>query len=528
MRLVIKEYLAKLKEKNELDLLLCDLLLQLGYITDNKPETGNRQYGVDIQAHKKNEMLLCVVKQGNIDRRIWNDDQSAIRQSIEEIKDVYLRQMTSKEKRKKIHIVVATNGVLSEAVRPNWEGFVEYNKCWDGISIEIELWNIDTIVDYIHETLLNEYLFTDNMQSLLRKALYFIGESDYNNIYFEQIIDIYISRFGKGQNKKNYQKEVASLYLATQMIAQYAADCKLFKLAIMVSEYLLIRYWKFLLQNNLFEKKIYIEWLLTFCKSYEKWNDYYWNAVSKCCREKDAFPQYNLVEQKVMLYEVVGYMASYAYYLFEYNKKKSLNIIEDIISLINNNQQFYYAPYDGNITVISILYRLLAKHEQMENINILLEEQSIKLLNYYRVNHKYPVSTDSFKDAIDLELRNSIEDYEASGMWGMFILWLVLLDKEELYNQLKEFLDKDLQKVTKCLWFLPASEEELFYDKYAMNLAGDGIAVDAEIDFRTLVKKMKFILNQYERENFSFNMYSFSAIEIINCRYYNYIPSVPL
>ena len=63
MRLVIKDYLTLLKEKDELDLLLCDLLLQMGYLMDNKPETGNRQYGVDIRAYTETEVLLCVVKQ---------------------------------------------------------------------------------------------------------------------------------------------------------------------------------------------------------------------------------------------------------------------------------------------------------------------------------------------------------------------------------------------------------------------------------------------------------------------------------
>mgnify|MGYP007110314217 FL=1 len=42
MRLIIKDYLLQLKEKDELDLLICDILLQMGYITDNQPKTGNR------------------------------------------------------------------------------------------------------------------------------------------------------------------------------------------------------------------------------------------------------------------------------------------------------------------------------------------------------------------------------------------------------------------------------------------------------------------------------------------------------
>ena len=98
MRLVIKDYLLLLKEKDELDLLLCDLLLQMGYVTDNRPETGNRQYGVDIHAHNSKEVLLCVVKQGNIDRKNWDSGPNAVRQSINEIKDTYIELINGVER----------------------------------------------------------------------------------------------------------------------------------------------------------------------------------------------------------------------------------------------------------------------------------------------------------------------------------------------------------------------------------------------------------------------------------------------
>ena len=52
MRLVLEEYLKTLREKDELDLLLCDLLLLEGYTVFNRPRTGERQYGVDILAKK--------------------------------------------------------------------------------------------------------------------------------------------------------------------------------------------------------------------------------------------------------------------------------------------------------------------------------------------------------------------------------------------------------------------------------------------------------------------------------------------
>lgn len=132
MKLIIKDYLLQLKEKDELDLLLCDLLLQKGYITDTIPKTGNRQYGVDIQAHINNTLLLCVVKQGNINRKVWCADQNSVEQSLNEILNVYLRNLTPRDQNRDINIVVVTNGVLEETVKLDWAGYVDRNRIWNG------------------------------------------------------------------------------------------------------------------------------------------------------------------------------------------------------------------------------------------------------------------------------------------------------------------------------------------------------------------------------------------------------------
>lgn len=97
MKLVIAEFLRTLKERDELDRLLPDLLIEMGYVPLAKPQTGNRQFGVDIAARGKDprsgneELLLAVVKQGNIGRTEWDGNDQAVRQSINEILDVYLK-----------------------------------------------------------------------------------------------------------------------------------------------------------------------------------------------------------------------------------------------------------------------------------------------------------------------------------------------------------------------------------------------------------------------------------------------------
>lgn len=532
MRLVIKDYLLLLKEKDELDLLLCDLLLQMGYVTDNRPETGNRQYGVDIHAHNSKEVLLCVVKQGNIDRKNWDSGPNAVRQSINEIKDTYIGLINRIERIKSLRIAVITNGMMDEALRPNWEGFVKQNTDWNGITVGIEFWNIDKLVEYVENYLLDEHLFSGGMRRSLRQALYFIGESDYHNEHFERIIDSYIAQFNNADTSKEQKKKTAGLYLATQMIAQYAAEEKIYKVAIMVSEYLIIRYWKYLLSHSGFEKVQNIEWLLKFLKSYSKWNQKYYEAVRYCCEGPNRLPLYNSVEERVILYEILGYLTTYAYYLsflsdYDTASKERCNQVHNsIIDLLNNYPQILYPPYDRHVGTISMLFRFLDRRGRKEDIHELLHRQCMYSMGLYLKYQKYPTATDSFEDAMNIEMGLPAEDYMTSAFWGIMLEWIVLMGQDNLYQQLQLFLEEELREVTKCSWFLRADEEILFYDPYVMTKAGEGIAFDAEKTFEQLAERIRFVMQQYKNEVFSFEKYSFKALEFIVSRYYGYLVKV--
>lgn len=50
MKLILKQYLSSLKEREELDALLPDLLSQMGLNVFSRPGRGTRQDGVDVAA----------------------------------------------------------------------------------------------------------------------------------------------------------------------------------------------------------------------------------------------------------------------------------------------------------------------------------------------------------------------------------------------------------------------------------------------------------------------------------------------
>ena len=522
----------QLKEKDELDYLLCDLLRQKGYVIDSIPKTGNRQYGVDIQAYSRSEFLYFVVKQGNIDRRIWDTDPNAVRQSINEIIDVHLSLLPHNER--KTTIIVATNGIMEENVRTNWEGYVK-KQTHINQNINITFWSIDEITEQVQKHLFNEYLLPKEIQSDLRKALYFIGERDYKKDFYEHVIDYYFDRMSQinkdatvATKNKSMMKALNSLFLASQMIVHYACSAGHYKIGINVNEYLLIKYWKFLLENKLIGSKKYATWITKFCVEYEKANSLYYNAIRQYCESESLFPRYGeIVEQRLMIYDIIGYLTSFAYYkLFFYGKNDVVDIVNTIILLISFHPEFRYTPYDSNICQLTMLFRLLCALNKEDEVKTILQNQCIVLSSYYRLFHKYPTSSDSYQDALNIERGNEHEDYEASGLWGYFLLWIYLMDDKEIYETIQEFLTKDLENVTKCVWFLHSNEESLFYEHNAMVLSGDGVSIQVKDSFRSFQEQIGFVVCQYDNDRFSYEEYSFLPLELIVCRYYEYIPRV--
>ena len=77
MKLILKQYLASLKERSELDAVLPDLLSNMGMNVFISPTRGVKEYGVDVAAvgrmnGEEEKVFLFSVKSGNLTRETWN------------------------------------------------------------------------------------------------------------------------------------------------------------------------------------------------------------------------------------------------------------------------------------------------------------------------------------------------------------------------------------------------------------------------------------------------------------------------
>ena len=172
MRLIIKEYLALLKESNELDFLLPNLLLSMGIEPISFAQVGVRQYGVDVAAvstleDKKKTLLLFTIKQGDIGRNDWDSTEQSVRQSLNEIHDVYLvSHIRPEHTNLKKKIILCTGGILKQEVEENWNGYIKSNT--QKGKLEYEFWGGDALSILIENVHLYYQLLSLNILFLIR------------------------------------------------------------------------------------------------------------------------------------------------------------------------------------------------------------------------------------------------------------------------------------------------------------------------------------------------------------------------
>jgi hypothetical protein len=118
MKLIIRQYLAGLKERNELDAILPDLLSQMGLTVYSRPARGTRQDGVDVAAVGSidggpEKVYLFSIKAGDLTRKEWDGDAiQSLRPSLNEILDAYIRNRIPPEHKGKEVVICMTFGAM--------------------------------------------------------------------------------------------------------------------------------------------------------------------------------------------------------------------------------------------------------------------------------------------------------------------------------------------------------------------------------------------------------------------------------
>ena len=520
MRLILKDYIETLKEEEELESLLENILIMNDFTDIIRPQKGIAQHGVDFSAQKDGEIYLFVLKQKDIDRNNWNSGNNAIRPTLEEIQDVYIPQNLNNCETI-INVIVCTNGIIKQNIQSDWNGYINRNSAENR---KYDFWGIDELTKFTEQVLINEYLFNDDIKSDLRKTLYFF-EEDTNFIYYNELLNKLILKLTiSDKGKKIYRKSLIIYILIVKMCIYYTSKRNT-KIAQKMTERALIVFWSFIMQNNLYESKDEIEILLLLTNQYEESSRKYLDEIKLVYNYEPSFPIYNSLEYRMTIYEVIGMISSFTYYLYYYygQTDEVINNINILITLINNNVSFFYPLYDLNSIEINTLLFLL-KEVQNNQADILAEIFIGKIISRMKISKYYPVEYENYDKALQMEFNEEIEECRASVLLTNLVEWLKVFGRNDIIERTIEYLYKKFPNITFNTVEIDLEEEKKYFKGDIYNSL-----VTYVMDYNRKEINIDDITKQiYENSKIcNYDFYKYSALPILFITARNYRMPLP-
>lgn len=489
MKLVIAEYLRTLKERDELDRLLPDLLVEMGYVPLARPQTGNRQFGVDLAARGKDpgsgidELLLAVVKKGDIGRTEWDGGDQSVRQSINEILDVYLKShVEPQDKDKSVHIVVVANGELKQVIQASWCGFVA-----DAQSrARIEFWGADHLAELIETHLLDEHVFRDEERKHFRRALALSGDCDYDRRDLHRLFLQTLGLSASGEldsspkTGKALLKALRVVSLSAHAFASWALVEGDSRQGLKGMERALLWVWhRIQLCDESTRKKAISEVFGTFWMGYLVACKNYFERLQPHCYVEDALLGYggDSSELSVVAFEVVGTLATIGLSPvliassdqaeFEERLNQARIVADALASLIELNGICSSPCLDRHSQDISLALSLLLLSDRVDEARTWLRILVRNIDYSYKAKRYVPICTDSLDDLPEEGGWSGGETSERlmNTSWTLAVLagWSAILGEDDRYATLARGCRESYPDVCVQLWH---PDEDLYKHLY--------------------------------------------------------------
>nr|VFK80689.1 MAG: hypothetical protein BECKSD772D_GA0070982_11423 [Candidatus Kentron sp. SD] len=498
MKLIIKEYLASLKERGELDAIVPDLLSEIGLTVFSRPGRGTRQDGMDVAAvgslnGEPEKVYLFSIKAGDLTRASWDGDAlQSLRPSLNEILDAYIpNRLPSEHKDKAIVICLCFGGDIREQVRPQVEGYIQSNK---KDNITFEEWNGDRLAALIESSFLREELMPEEIRSQLRKALALLDEPEASFRHFSDLIRSLSNVEGKSDKEK--VTAIRQIHLCLWILFAWARDAGNLESAYRSSEFALLHGWE--IAKDFRGKKTNPAESIQFAffsilSVHQQIGFHYLNEkilphVHKRHALSSAVRSGCSLDINLKLFDVLGRLAMGGIWLYwnrnlaqlsdeETEKKKKIEergIEKEIqrymagtMELILNNPALLLPIKDQQAIDICLAALLLAMDaNNAEDIKSWLSHMADRAGFSLKVRGAYPCNIDSYSDLLDHPKRE--EGYlenstQGSILYPIIALWAALLDDEVLYAKVQSIEEKHLQHCNFQYWYPDEASEAHFY-----------------------------------------------------------------
>ena len=501
MKLVIQEYLTALRERDELDAMLPNLLSEMGFTVYSRPSRGTRQYGVDIAAlgpssDGERKVYLFSVKQGDLNRADWDGTPQALRSSLNEIRDVYIPNSIPAEHRDlNVVICLVFGGDIKEAVNQEVRGYIRANTT---AKITYEEWNGDRLADMILSGILREEMFPDPLRSHLRKAAAMAEEPDIAYKHFRSLIDAVVKRPAKKRdvadekpaNKRSTRiSKVREINMCLWVLFTWAREANNVEAPYRASEYAILRAWD-LLKDMIggrgaaaAEAGVVLNDLVEL--HFSIWDELAAKVlphVDKRHALSAAVGSFSSLDINLKLHDLMGRIAMRGLWMawtkgqsdlpepLETQEDEPLHTITaQLFRMIDNNPALQSPISDEQAIDIALALMLLGMHGGFSTaLSSWLKVLVDRTYFAYRTHGEYPTCKSSYWDLVEHPAEKN-DEYrkEATGgsiLYPMLALWAGAYGNSKAVGELAEFKKEQLQHCNFQLWFPDEKTEAELYE----------------------------------------------------------------
>ena len=512
MKLIIREYLASLRERKELDALIPDLLSQMGLDVFSKPGIGNRQYGVDVAAFgsiddQLEKVYLFSIKSGDLGRKDWNSGSPQdLQPSLDEIRDTYIpTHLPAEYKDKLMEICICFGGDLKEEVRLNVS---TYEEKYRTEQLSFSEWGGEKIAGYIERFLLREELLPENCRRLLRKSLAMLDEPDVSHRHFCELIKLLSDNEGK--KPKEILTAMRQLNLCLWILYTWCREADNLESAFLSSERAVLTAWfmrkpflekkKGKISTALHETSAFILSLYTQIVHY-----YLENKIlphtGKLYAISRATAPYCAVDVNLKLFDLLGRLALSGIWLYwlssrlpQDDTQETEKIIQQgieqyrlgITQLIANNP-ILFTPYkdDQAIDIALAAYFLVIDPKNHGDLHAWLSNMVNRIRFLFQTNSTYPCILHSYHELLEHPIRER-EEYrkevtKASVLYPIIAVFAALLGFEDIYSAVQKIKSDFLEHCDFQYWYPDATSEEHYYTNDALHGAAFlGVYIDKD------------------------------------------------
>jgi hypothetical protein len=488
VKLIIRDYLASLKEREELDAILPDLLSELGFTVYSRPGRGTVQHGVDIAALGTDDIgeqkvFLFSVKQGDLTRQDWDGTPQGLRASLNEIRDAYIpTRIPEKYKNFKVVICLCFGGDIQEQVRTAVTGYIKQNTT-DCVSFDE--WNGDKIAGMLLQGVLREEILPKALRSSFQKAVAMVDEPDVAYRHFAHLVRRL--REAANTSQRAGVTTARQLYVCLWILFVWARDIDNIEAPYRASELALLNIWDLLrpfigidnddaraitaVLHQLIQLHLIVAGELLERKVFPH--------VEKRHALSMAVGSRSSVDVNLKLFDLLGRIAMTGLWLhwsasFNVNRERPetqsglAELYTKGFKLIQNNPTLLSPLCDQHAIEIALFLLFWAATQTSKNGVASWLREIVNRLDYtIRTHGKYPCVYTDYRDLMVHPIDRS-DEYRKEATSGSILIpllaaWLSGLNEQEPLGTLVELKQSELEHCTLQLWMPDKDSENELY-----------------------------------------------------------------